>query len=445
MKVELVIEKVVPQGIGMGRVNGKVLFVEDVIPGERVIVKVISNKKDYMVGSLLEIKEASKGRVTPLCKYAGECGGCQWQFISYEMQKKLKEEMIKEAFFSVSGIKELPLVGIYGMKDPWKYRSRVYLPVRRSEGKVGIGYYKKRSHDLVDIDSCVVALPQLSGLIPKLKKFITEEHLSVYDELSFSGRLRHLILMGSYTERETLVGFITRKLYLSKNQAKKIKELDPLIVGVVENENRTKGNRIFGDRFRLLTGREFYYHIVNGIKMTVSFGTFFQVNHMALKLMLHIIEEFLVGKEFTKSLDLYGGSGVFSTSLVKYSQEVIIVENNLRATVDARRWIREYHLEDRVKVVAEDVENVIDTITGYQLILVDPPRKGLSYKVLNSILTQKPHYVIYVSCNPSTLARDTRILIEGGYEFLELRLVDMFPHTYHVESIAFFKHSSIIN
>lgn len=433
--LKLQIEKVVPGGYGLARNNGYVIFVPYSVPGDRVKVELEKIKKDYAIGKILDIIEPSPDRVIPACPLFPRCGGCQWQMMSYEAQLRHKINLIKEAFEKIGKMSEIPLLQIEGMHSPWGFRNKVILPLKRLKGRVIMGFYSVGTHKIVDMDTCPIQLPQFNALIEPFKKLIEREPVTIYNELKHRGKLRNLVLRGSEKTGETLVILVMKDHGLSVNLARKIEELDrERIIGVVENINREKTNIILGKESRKVTGRDYYYEKALGLTFKVSALSFFQTNlEMAERLLSFMLE---ITDEYRTVVDAYSGVGLFSLHFAKKAGSVIGIEESPSSHYDSLDNL-EINSIYNVEFIEGKVENVLPTIKMPELLIVDPPRRGLEKEVLREIVERKPREILYVSCNPVTLARDVKRLVESGYKFELLKPFDFFPHTHHIETLAY--------
>ncbi len=435
----LKIEKVVPRGQGLARVEGYTIFVPGALPGERVRVRITERKRDYARAEILDILEPSPHRVEPRCPVFPRCGGCQWQMVDYPYQLQLKAEIVRDAFAHIAGMENLPLAEVKASPRPWHYRNKLQMPVKRIRGKLLMGFYEEGTHYVVDLDHCPVAEEALDHLIRPLKHLLASEPLTVYDEVRHFGKLRHVILrIGSQTG-EILVVLVTKDWAISRSLADKIIALNPQqIIGVAENRNPERTNRILGPETRRVLGNPYYLERVLGHTFRVSAPSFFQVNTRQLEQILQTVREILEPGGITTLVDAYAGVGVFAIGLSDLARRVVGIEVVGPAVVDAQENI-ERNEAWNVEFLEGRAEDVLLTVKDMEVLLVDPPRKGLDPYLLQAVELRKPRQVLYLSCNPSTLARDTRRLLDLGYDLVRLQPFDMFPHTFHVETLAVFE------
>jgi 23S rRNA (uracil1939-C5)-methyltransferase len=439
LKVE--IEKLVPGGDGLTRYNGFVIFVPYGVPGDILKVKV-KKKRDYGIGEIVEILEPSEHRKSPECPLFPKCGGCQWQMISYDSQVKFKKILIEEAFMRVAKLREVPIEKTVKMENPWRFRNKVQYPVKRvRERKVVMGFYEKGTHHIVDMEECPVQLKQFDPVMGPFKELLRREPITIYDEERHRGKLRHFILRGSSKTKETLVILVMRLPGLSKGLAEKIQELDrERIIGVVENINPEITNVIMGDESRKVLGRDYYFEKIGGLTFKVSSTSFFQANSPMAERLINFMKE---GIGYSKLIiDAYSGVGLFSLSLASLAEKVIGIEESPSSHYDSIDNA-EINLLGNVEFIHGKVQDFLDTFESPDFLIVDPPRRGLEKETIEAIHKLKPPKIFYVSCNPVTLARDIRDLMEGGYELIYVKPFDFFPHTHHIETLSYLERKKI--
>lgn len=406
-------------GFVLGR-NGKVIFIKGAIPGELVEINITESRKDYTIGEVTRVIEASEFRRRPPCPYFGDCGGCQLQYVQYERQVTLKEEILRESLHRIGGIQ---IDEISSLTDKeFFYRHRVQFKVSQ-DGK--IGFFKEGTREVVAIDRCLVCMEPINDLIARLKgidlRGVKEIHVISGDSLSIlikGDRAPHKVfdLLGTPVIKEDTVQAI----------------IDSGVSGIAfEN----------GDSI----GKDYITLEYEGLRYTVTPWGFFQ-GHWALnKRVVNLIIEKLSPLEDKKVIDLYSGAGNFSLPIAKWASEVISIEENHYAIEDGKRNAMINGIKNCLFIKAP-VEYVFKNrkkwkvIEGrrYDIVILDPPRPGLSSELCKGLLDLNSERIVYVSCNPSTLARDIKRLKEK-YEIESVIMVDFFPNTYHIEAIAFLR------
>lgn len=428
-------------GSGVAKINGYTLFVPGGLPGEEADVKVIHTKKGYGYGKILEIKKPSPSRVDPPCDIFDRCGGCQLQHLSYEGQLAFKQKQVKDALERLGGFKEVKVLPTLGMDNPWAYRNKAQVPVASRNGEFIAGFYQKRSHDIVDMDHCLITDDAVDEIIQDIKRVAKSSGIEPYDERSHRGTLRHIVVRIGRVTGEVMVTLITKtkELPFRKRFIKVLTAKYPQIKSIAHNVNPKRTNVIYGDETVTIWGRDVIYDQIGAIKFAISARSFFQVNPEQTRVLYEKALEYaaLTGDETV--IDAYCGIGTISLFLAQKAGKVYGVEIVPEAIEDAKANAT---LNNMTNVVfkAGKAEDVIpqwaEEGVRPDVIVVDPPRKGCDEALLRTIIDMKPKRVVYVSCNPSTLARDLRILEDGGYRFSEVQPVDMFPQTTHVECVV---------
>ncbi|WDM31451.1 23S rRNA (uracil(1939)-C(5))-methyltransferase RlmD [Paenibacillus mucilaginosus] len=439
------------EGEGVGRVNGYTLFVPGALPGEKVRVKVVKVKKQYGYAKLLEVLEASPDRIDAPCPIYKQCGGCQLQHLSYEAQMRWKRQLVID---NLTRIGKLQVVGereegiivhpTLGMSDPWRYRNKAQVPIGLAEteegGLVG-GFYAQGSHRIIDMEACLIQHENNDAVVGAVKKIARELGIRPYSEETGRGLLRHVIARYGFNTGEIMVVLVTngRDLPHADELTGLIRRDVPGVTSIVQNINTRETNVIFGDETRTLWGSDVIYDTIGDIRFAISARSFYQVNPVQTEVLYGKALEYaaLTGRETV--IDAYCGIGTISLFLAQKADRVYGVEIVPEAIEDARANARLNGIRN-ASFEAGPAEVVIPAWRGKgiapDVIVVDPPRKGCDPALLETILAMRPERVVYVSCNPSTLARDLRVLEDGGFRTVQVQPVDMFPHTVHVESVA---------
>ncbi|MGJ7035480.1 23S rRNA (uracil(1939)-C(5))-methyltransferase RlmD [Anoxybacillus eryuanensis] len=438
---DVIFEDLTHDGAGVAKIDGFPIFVPNGLPGEKAKIKVIKVKKGYGYGRLIELYERSTDRVEALCTVYKQCGGCQLQHLSYEGQLKAKHKHVKEVLARIGKVEHAIVHPVLGMNEPWRYRNKAQVPVGEREGGLVAGFYKERSHDIIDMDVCLIQ-QEMNDIVVQTVKHICERYnIPVYNEQTHKGVLRHIMARYGATTKEVMVVFITRTEELPhKNKiVEEIVKRVPHVKAIVQNINPKRTNVIMGEQTRVLWGSEYIYDYIGDIRFAISARSFYQVNPEQTKVLYEKALEYaeLTGKETV--IDAYCGIGTISLFLAKNAKKVYGVEVVPEAIEDAKRNAA---LNGMTNVQFEVGEAEVVIPKWYEqgvkadCIVVDPPRKGCDETLLQTMIAMKPKRIVYVSCNPATLARDLRMLEDGGYQTLEVQPVDMFPHTVHVECVA---------
>ncbi|WP_070120937.1 23S rRNA (uracil(1939)-C(5))-methyltransferase RlmD [Bacillus marinisedimentorum] len=441
--VRVTFEDMTHDGAGVAKVDGFPLFVPNALPGETGKVKVVKVKKGYGFGKLLGLEEESIYRIEPSCPIYKQCGGCQLQHLSYEGQLNVKKKQVEDVLQRIGGL-DLGKVTVHdtlGMDDPWRYRNKAQVPVGEREGGLVAGFYQQRSHDIIDMNACLIQEQANDDLVQAVKEIAGSYGIRAYDEKKHKGTLRHVVTRYGKQTGQAMVVLITKDENLPnrKNIVRDITERFPAVKSVVQNINPKRTNVIFGEKTKVLWGNEYIYDTIGNIKFAISARSFYQVNPQQTKVLYDKALEYaeLTGTESV--IDAYCGIGTISLFLAQKAKKVYGVEIVPEAIEDAKRNA-ELNEIGNVEFEVGKAEEVMPAwkkkgVKG-DVIVVDPPRKGCDETLLATMLEMKPERIVYVSCNPATLARDLKILEEGGYETREVQPVDMFPHTTHVECVA---------
>ncbi len=428
-------------GEGVGRIEGFAVFTPYVLPGEKAEIRINEVKKNFAIGELQEIVETASERITPRCPVFYKCGGCQTQHMAYEAQLNFKTQVVKEAVRRIGKLEEVPVHPAIGMDNPWYYRNKVQMPLGLKEGKVVAGFYAPGTHDIVDTDICYIQHEKLVKIMQWLKEKILEHHISIYNEETSKGLLRHVLLRIGFNTDDIMVVFITngRKFPQGQLLAEQLQKEFPQIISIMQNINTKRTNVIMGDETILLGGQDSITEELAGIRYKISPRSFFQVNTKQAEVLFAKALGYagLTGGETV--LDAYCGTGSISLMLAQKAKKVYGIEVIGAAIKDAWENAKENGIEN-VEFIEGKTEEELPCLVKQgihmDVAVVDPPRKGCDKIVLETFAKMNVPRIVYVSCNPSSLARDLAYLTEMGYELQEVQPVDMFPATGHVECCA---------
>lgn len=441
-QVIITIDDIGTKGEGIGKYEGYTLFVKDTAIGDKVLVKVMKTGKNYGYARLVEIIEPSADRVKPRCPIADKCGGCQIMHINYAKQLEYKEEKLRNCLTRIGGFTDIPMEPICGMDDPYYYRNKSQFPVGKDkEGKVVIGFYAGRTHSIIDTDHCYIGAKENVEIIRFLRSFIEKCKLEPYDEVNHRGLVRHILTRVAYTTGEIMVCLVINgdDIPHKKELVEGLSKINGM-KSICLNINRKKTNVILGDRIVPIWGEAYITDNIGPIKYRISPLSFFQINPIQTEKLYNIALDYanLSGNEVV--WDLYCGIGTISLFLAQRAKMVYGVEIVAEAIDDARTNAKINGIEN-VEFYVGAAEEVLpkkykeDNISA-DLIVVDPPRKGCDQSLLDTILDIGPEKIVYVSCDPGTLARDLKYLCESKYELKKVRVVDQFGHSVHVETVV---------
>ncbi len=441
--VELEITDLSSSGDGVGRLHGGVVFVPDTVTGDRVLVRLVRVKRQYSYGKLEQILHASPYRIRPRCIVADKCGGCQWQHIDDDYQRTAKGHQVIQALERIGGFIEPPVAPLLNTGEVLGYRNKATYPLARSStGTVQAGYYRHGSHQLINLNQCPVQDPRLNPLLAEIKADIQERGWSIYNEERHQGKLRHISLRIGQRTGEMMLTLVSTDWHLSdiQEQAEIWLERYPALVGVSLNHNRDRTNVIFGAETKSIAGQPYLRERFAGLDFHLRPDTFFQVNTEAAETLLGVILERLNLQGHECLLDAYCGVGTFTLPLAKRVREAIGIEVHA-ASVEQAQDNAEVNGITNVTFATGTVEALLPEL-GIQpdVVLLDPPRKGCDRAVIETLGNIKPAHLVYISCQPATLARDLQLLCQqGGYQLIGVQPGDFFPQTTHVESVAFLR------
>ena len=489
--VTIKIEDIGADGEGIGKIDGFPLFVKDAVPGDLVEVKIVKAKKNYAFARLEKILEPSPDRTDPPCPFHRQCGGCQIQALSYEKQLAFKQQKVKNNLMRIGGFEEGLLdrimEPIIGMEEPWRYRNKAQYPVGYSkEGELITGFYAGRTHSIIANTDCLLGVTENKEILESILSYMRENGVTAYDEKTGKGLIRHVLVRKGFTSGQIMVCLVVNARPEQKNriavqeksdvparkknngipaqektnrlpaQEKLLAALEkiPGMTNVSLNYNWENTNVIMGDVTEVIWGEDTikdtihllevrgndFYPTDTEVTYAISARSFYQVNPVQTEKLYSTALAYagLTGEETV--WDLYCGIGTISLFLAKRAKKVYGVEVIEQAILDARKNARENQIENAEFFVgkAEEVLPAEYEKNGVyaDVIVVDPPRKGCDEMCLNTILKMAPKKVVYVSCDSATLARDLRILCEGGYELKRVRACDQFCHSSHVETVC---------
>ena len=417
-------------GVGIGKYEGFTVFVEGGLIQDKVKGRINKYKKNYAVGDIVEIIEKSPFRVDRICSDdLKDCGGCQIQELDYNKQLELKTNEVKQVISRIGKLENVEIHETIGMQSPCRYRNKAQFPIQNINGSTAIGFYKKKSHDVIPTDMCVIQ-HDINDKIIKIIKTYT--HTVV---------LRHLVTKVGFTTNEVMVVLVANGTNLPhlNELASVLKENILGFKTLVLNVNKAKTNVILGKENKVIYGNGKINDYIGDLVFEISPLSFFQVNPVQTEVLYNKALEYAELKENDTVFDIYCGIGSISLFLAQKATKVYGIEIVEDAIKDAKINAKLNNLNN-VEFYVGKAEEVVPKMYSEgktaNVVVVDPPRKGCDEKVLDTIVSMKPDRVVYVSCNPSTLARDLAYLDERGYKCVEIQPVDMFPHTMHVECCA---------
>ncbi len=428
-------------GEGVGKIEGFTIFVDGALPEEYIEAEITNVKANYAIGKLESIIQPSPYRISPPCTIAHKCGGCQIQRMDYQKQLEYKTQLVKDSIERIGKIKDVIIHQTIGMNTPFNYRNKAQFPIGMEDGKAALGFYAKRSHRIVPQHNCLIQHPVNTKISSIVKAYIDKYNLSIYDEEKHKGLLRHLVTRVGFITGEIMVILVANGESIPNidNLVKRLTYEIPEIVSIYLNINKEKTNVILGRENKLIYGKKDIEDYIGDIKFKISPLSFYQVNPIQTKILYEKALEYADLKGDEVVYDAYCGIGTISLFLAQRAKKVIGIEILQEAIKDAKENARINKINN-VDFYVGKTEEIIPQLykngERADVVVVDPPRKGCDRKLLDTIIQMKPKRVVYVSCKPSTLARDLNYLEKGGFTVKEIQPVDLFPHTGHVECVV---------
>ncbi len=444
--VTLDLESLVPGGEALAHVGGFTIFVPGGVPGDRVKAEVISTKPSYGRALVKEVLTPGAHRAGARCPLFGRCGGCQWQEVDYAAQLQWKHHIVEEALTRIGGFPKDDLVApTLGMEDPWYYRNKVHWAVAPGENGKGIriGLYEARSHRVVDVEHCYIQHPLNNLVLDFLRKALPEFDFPLYDERTGKGWLRSAFAKAGHQTNELMIGLVTTRedFPLEAHWVERVREQFPGVTSIVQNIHPKPGNALMGDETRVLWGKDHLFEKIGPLTFAISARSFFQVNSEQVERLYDTVVTFAELKGGERIVDLYSGTGTIALYMAaKGAGEAVGIEVIPEATRDAIANARLNGIANArflTGKVEDRLARLLSETGAIDLAVLDPPRKGCEPAVVSAIARSGIPRIVYVSCNPATLARDLKGLVEeGGYRLEAVQPVDMFPQTAHVEAVA---------
>jgi 23S rRNA (uracil1939-C5)-methyltransferase len=426
------------RGQGVAKVYGFVVFVDDVIMGDVVKLEIKEVKKKYAVAELVELLKRSPFRVEPNCKYFWECGGCQIMHIDYQKQLNYKKQRVMSDIKRSLADDAIEIHDTIGMQDPYRYRNKGTFPVASHKGKTAIGAYKLTTHDIVDLESCIIQHPIAEVIVNTFRSLMNTLGIEPYDEIRHTGLVKHLIVKTNKNDEAMLIIVTSKNKLTYKGEiVSELLKKAPQLKSIILNINDNQPNVILGDKYKKLYGESTLEDWIYDLEFNISPSSFFQVNPLQTEVLYNKAIEYAQIDDTMNVFDIYCGIGTISLAAAKKAKHVYGIEIVQEAIDDANENARKNKI-DNVDFYCGKAEEIFPKLHNQgidaDVVIIDPPRKGCEKSVLDTIIKMQPDRVVYVSCNPSTLARDLKILVDGGYIVVEIQPVDMFPHSVHVET-----------
>lgn len=423
-------------GYGIIKQNGKEFHIANLLPGELAKVEVF----EHGYGKVIKILEASKERVKAPCPIYSECGGCHLQHLDYASQLKLKTNYVKSSF-ETQGLSASTLLPCIGMKDPYHYRNKVQMVFSEKGKRILSGFYEENTHRVINVDNCHIQDEVANKIISTCKELFIKHKIKPYMEDRGTGLIRHVLVKRSKATEEVLVVLVTiEEMFPGRNNfVTDLRKLHPEITSIVQNINGRKTSVVLGDFERIIFGKGVITDVLMNKKFVISSKSFYQINARQTEILYKKAIELAKPSDTDVVLDAYSGIGTIGILMSEYVKKVISVEINpvsvknaiQNARINNIKNVRFYH-EDATQFI----KNLVSDQMAIDIVLVDPPRMGLEPSFIDAMLELKPKKMVYISCDPTTLARDIKLLTANHYEIKRIQPVDMFAQTFHVETVV---------
>lgn len=439
--IELRVTDLSHAGLGVAHIENYPIFIENALPDELVKVKINHVGRRMGHGETIDILEESPHRVAIISDVHTQNGTMPLQHLAYDQQLLFKQKQVEKLLARIGGVADVKVNETIGMDHPFAYRNKAQIPVREVNGQLTTGFYRKNSHDLIPIEDFVIQHPEIDQAIVVVRDILRKYGLKAYDEEQHTGDIRHIIVRRGHFTDEMMIVLVTRTFALPHAQEiiQEIRSAIPEVVSIVQNINSDKTNVILGKQSMVLFGKDYYTDSLMHHTFKISHQSFYQVNSEQTEKLYQTAVDFADLKADETVVDAYCGIGTMTLALAEKAKKVYGVEIVPQAIENAKTNAVDNGIDNVEFAVGDAGQWMVQKVKGgltVDAVVVDPPRKGLSGEFINAVLEIIPKRVVYVSCNPSTLARDVKLFVEGGYELKEVQPVDMFPQTHHIECVV---------
>jgi 23S rRNA m(5)U-1939 methyltransferase (EC 2.1.1.-) len=429
------------EGLGVGRVDGMAVFVQGAIAGEKVVAKIIKVMKNYAVARIESFMERSPDRAEPFCPVYKRCGGCNLQHMTYERTLQFKRQVVIDNLERIGGLEGIQVEPVIGMETPKRYRNKAQYPVGPGKNGPIAGFFAPHSHEIIECEECAIQHPVSDMAKKTVLEFMKANNIPAYDETTHKGLIRHVVTKVGFATCEVMVIIVATRSDIPKKDRliSMLKKRIPGLESVVININDRPGNVILGTENKIIFGRDSIEDRLGDIVFEISPLSFYQVNPVQTRVLYEKAVEYAGLKGDETVFDLYCGIGTISLFAALKAKKVIGVESVPEAVKSAMRNAARNNISNS-EFYCGDAEDVVPKLYSQgmtaDVVIVDPPRKGCDEVLLKTLIDMAPQRIVYVSCNPSTLARDMKVLHGSGYEPQKVQPVDMFPWTSHVECVT---------
>lgn len=431
------IEKFSNLGTGIAKIDGQVVFIENACPDDEVKIKITKVNKNYATAKVIEVIKPSTHRIEPFCPMQKVCGACQMQFIDYDYQLELKKQIVEDAMRTIGHI-TTPVNAPIASPQTKNYRHKIQYPVsQKKEGRIVAGYYKPQTHEIVNIKYCPIQPEICDEIIEFIRENAPKFQITGFNEKKHTGDLRHVVIRCAADKYlVTLVVNATKSFERIEKFAEAIYDAFDCVTGVCINFNSKKTNVILGQKTECVYGQDFVEEKILDKTFKIGADTFFQINPRSAENIFKYVKDEVAKHENPTVLDAYAGIATFGIVVSDAAEKVVSVEENKASIAKAEEVLKENNINN-VELFAQDTTKYLKSIKRkFDITILDPPRKGCTQEALEETLAHTKLKIIYVSCNPATLARDLKYLVEKGCTVESIQPFDMFCHTYHIENVA---------
>ena len=439
--IQIKIDKIVFGGEGLGYYNGFAVFVPMSIPEDELEIEIISVKKTYARGLIKNIIKASPERIDSHKFTFEDFYGCDFAMLKYESQLKYKKLMVEEVMRKIAGLPDIEISDVLASEDVYNYRNKIIEPFSVYGNKIITGFFKRKSHEVFEVDENILNSKLGNRIIKELKEILNKNKISVYNEITHKGLLRN-VMIRTNSNNEAMLVLIINSNKITENiknllfrLREKIKEIKSIYISL----NSKKTNTVIGEKNIFIYGEESIKENLNGIEFHISPTSFFQINVKQAKRLYDIAINFFDNIDYKYIVDAYSGTGTIGMIMAKKAKKVYAIEIVKSASEDGKKTAKENGIENIEFIngsVEKELVNLINANKRIDTIIFDPPRKGLEASIIDKVAELNLKEVVYISCNPSTFARDVKLFSEKGYTLKKLQAVDMFPQTSHIETVA---------
>lgn len=439
--LKVTIEDLTHDGFGVAKIAGYPIFIENTLPTEKAEILVIKVGKKFGYGKLQKLLEKSPDRVETTEQNLIRTGIAPLHHLNYSAQLVFKQKQVKKVMTKIAHQPDVKILSTLGMEKPWAYRNKAQIPVRQIDGQLTTGFFRRNSHDLISLENFFIQDPKIDEAIVKVRDILQKYHVQAYNEAEHTGNLRHIIVRRAHYTGEMMIVLVTRKAKIFPEQeiAADIKEAVPEVVSIMQNIQPLKTNVILGTEMKVLYGKETIEDHLLGKTYQIAASAFYQVNTRQAEVLYQTAIDFAELKPTDIVWDVYCGIGTIGLSLADHVKEVYGVEIVSAAVENARKNAQLNQIEN-AWFEAGKAEEVLPKWEAAgrkaDVIIVDPPRKGLAASLIETLTQVSSRKIVYISCNPATFARDCELLVKAGYQVEKIQPVDMFPQTAHVELVG---------